>query len=155
MKSSKEQQHQSSFLLLPRELRDRIYDEVLDLSDPVPDIEASMGERRILRESGCGRRIYITQKLPSSSSSSLRRCSRQISEEVSQIIIRRGASDSHGLTSRLDLLLHGSEVGHREKVKLFATWIALPAPMLYIDDVHVNIRICNPERLFWIGCREY
>ncbi|KAL8872447.1 MAG: hypothetical protein Q9174_001917 [Haloplaca sp. 1 TL-2023] len=149
MKSSAEQTYQSSFLHLPRELRDRIYDEVLDLSDPVPDMEASVQGRRALAST---RRISITPKLPSSASSSLRRCNRQISEEVFQMIRRRGASYSHGLTSKLDLLLQGSEPGDRGNVKLFATWIALPAPMLYTNKVHVNVRVSNPEGLFWIGC---
>ncbi|KAL8703370.1 MAG: hypothetical protein Q9201_003455 [Fulgogasparrea decipioides] len=150
-----------SLLQLPRELRDRIYDAVLDLETPVPDSTYSTTKRRTIA-SRKGRTIYLPLELPAISSGNLLRCNRQVFGELSQTISSRNSTRSRGLTCKLDLMIQGRDPGQDEddycllckdedSQAIFPTWVSLPAPISHLKHVHVNFRVRNQATLSWAG----
>ncbi|KAI4109023.1 MAG: hypothetical protein L6R37_000741 [Teloschistes peruensis] len=142
-------QQQSPFLQLPREIRDRIYEKLLDVEFPVPDPIDSKAERHHLASRREGT-IRFVNHLPAISTGGLARCCHQIFDELSRTIERRSAS-ARGITCKLDLMIHGPEERFREE-QIFPSWTALPAPMSSVNNVHVTFRTVKPEKLFWVGC---
>ncbi|KAI4204279.1 MAG: hypothetical protein LQ350_001259 [Teloschistes chrysophthalmus] len=141
-------QQQSLFLQLPREIRDRIYEELLDVEFPIPDPIDSK-EERLRLASRRGGSIRVVNHLPAISTGGLARCCHQIFDELSGTIERRSAS-ARGITGKLDLMIHGPEERHRQE-RIFPSWTALPAPMSSIKIIHVTFRTIKPETLFWVG----
>ncbi|KAL8691408.1 MAG: hypothetical protein Q9218_003361 [Villophora microphyllina] len=133
---------QSRFLQLPRELRDPIYEAVLDLETTTPDLVTPGIERHPLT-SRKGGSILVLDDLPATSSGSLMRCCRQVRIELSESILHKSAS-SQGLTSKLDLTVNGSG-------QILPIWNAIPAPISNIKSVYVNFHVHNREKLDWIG----
>ncbi|KAL9577472.1 MAG: hypothetical protein Q9212_006342 [Teloschistes hypoglaucus] len=141
-------QQRSLFLQLPREIRDRIYEELLDVEFPIPDSIDSKEERHCLA-SRRGGTIRVVNHLPAFSAGGLARCCHQIFDELSGAIKRRSAS-ARGITGKLDLMIHGPDEHHGQE-RIYPSWTALPIPMSSIHNVHVTFRTVKPEELFWVG----
>lgn len=141
-------QQQSGFLQLPREIRDRIYEELLDVEFPIPDPIELEKERHSLT-SRRGGIIHVVNHLLPISTGSLIRCCREIFDELSETIERISAS-ARGITCKLDLMIHGPGADGGPQ-RILPSWAALPAPMSSIKNVHVSFRTIRPEKLRWIG----
>ncbi|KAL9611920.1 MAG: hypothetical protein Q9204_008989, partial [Flavoplaca sp. TL-2023a] len=138
------------FLNLPRELRDRIYELVLDFEDPPPEAPDEDSERRTIHPKTFS--ILAPQHLPLPSSGSLLRCNHQVFHELSEAISRCD------VTYKLDLVLKGSrEDGSHaiwgNRVGFYPTWTKLPASLRHLKYVAVNIKLCNYVRLYKPGIR--
>ncbi|KAL8923755.1 MAG: hypothetical protein Q9172_003001 [Xanthocarpia lactea] len=136
----------TNLLSLPRELRDRIYEWVLHLDVPPPSSPDEDEQRRTVYKRLS--HIRIPKQVPQTSSSSLLRCNRQISNELSQTIARCG------ITYALDIMLKdkGEDV-FDAKVDFYPTWIKLPAPLRHLKYLDVNIRLRDFVVLYSHGFR--
>ena len=139
----------TNLLSLPQELRDRIYEWVLHLDVPPPSSPDEDGERRTIYKRLF--HIRIPKQVPQTSSSSLLRCNRQISNELSQTIARCG------ITYGLDILLKDrGEEQHAifgDKVDFYPTWTKLPAPLRHLKYLDINIRLRDFIVLYSQGFR--
>ncbi|KAI4274887.1 MAG: hypothetical protein LQ337_003591 [Flavoplaca oasis] len=138
------------FLNLPRELRDRIYELVLDFEEPPPEAPDEDSERRTIHPKTFS--ILVPQQLPPPSSGSLLRCNHQVFHELSEAISRCD------VTYKLDLVLKGRrEDGPHaicgDRVGFYPTWTKLPASPRHLKHVAINIRLCNYVVLYKPGIR--
>ncbi|KAI4145449.1 MAG: hypothetical protein L6R39_003801 [Caloplaca ligustica] len=139
------------FLALPREIRDRIYDEFLDLDNLAPADPRSIQHKPVggsYRGHIC---IYppdlydlcIPTRLPEASSAALLGCNRRIRAEISQLLSTRTASPSrNGLTYALDILVeatHPPDGSYTEQ--MYATWVKMPViPVSHAKCIRVDFR---------------
>jgi hypothetical protein len=126
-----------AFLLLPREIRDRIYLDVLQrcmrTPPPTPD---QAGERRSdSRDSYCPSHVaYELVKLPSIVPSlGLLRCCRQTRSELQELIRREDTNERTRPLYQLDCIL--------AKYRALPTWIALPTSLAHVHRLEINIRV--------------
>ncbi|KAI4252875.1 MAG: hypothetical protein L6R42_007797, partial [Xanthoria sp. 1 TBL-2021] len=129
------------FLSLPREVRDRIYELILDFEvepSEAPDEDAERGTVHPKFSN-----ILAPQQLPPTSTANLLRCNRQIFHELSQTISRCD------ITYKLVLMLKGmKEDRSHATVGICPTWTKLPASLRHLKYVDVNIRFCN-QAVLW------
>ncbi|KAL8718566.1 MAG: hypothetical protein Q9225_004313 [Loekoesia sp. 1 TL-2023] len=140
---------QFHLLSLPPEVRDQIYDAILDLDAPPTDPKY-VGYKQI--EKGFTCRLHLPTRAPQASSATLLSCNRQLHNELSQAISRRACSASKtGLTYSLDLLVEGADRRKDEYEHLSPTWTKMPAlPIKYAKSIHVNFKVQNyPGLIFW------
>ncbi|KAL8996056.1 MAG: hypothetical protein Q9169_004332 [Polycauliona sp. 2 TL-2023] len=142
------------FLRLPRELRDRIYELLLDFESPPPGDPDKDPERCAMNpEDGRNLLIMIStlQRPPPNSSGSLLCSNRQVSTELSHTLFR------YDITYNLDLLFDStpellSHPTKHNKVICYPTWTKLPASLKHLKYLDVNIRLCSWTMLWTPWC---
>lgn len=137
------------FLSLPREIRDRIYESVLDFEETTPGKPDEDPERQ--NYGLCSHPCFFPQRILSTSSGSLLRCNRQIFAELSQTISRCD------ITYKLEVLLKG-DWGKDERYDLnplrtlsgglYPTWTKLPASLEHLKYLDINITFHNSAILY-------
>lgn len=121
----------SPFLHLPREIRDRIYHEVLDLHVTAAEYPEE-GDRRGKEENewGC---VYHEYRKPQVSSLGLLGCNHQISGEMREAIKRKDESVEAGIAWELDLMIW------EECIK--PTWLAVPVLAKQVKLLQLCVRV--------------
>ncbi|KAL8655722.1 MAG: hypothetical protein Q9210_000703 [Variospora velana] len=124
------------FSPLPRELRDRIYDVVLDDKIPVPE-----NPSRSTVFSGSGIRFLKTILV--SLSTNLSRTFGQIRTELFEDIAQRSLpSSKHGLVYLLDVQASGPDRAANAFMRVTLDWLAIPTlPLLHARRVQVGVRV--------------
>lgn len=128
------------FLSLPREIRDRPYDEILNLNIPPSYPDSTQGE--------CYHSIIISKSIPQASPTALLECNRRIRAQFSQHISSRSSSSSRkGLTYTLDLLVQAQNPEPSYRESMYPTWSRLPAiPIIIAESIHVSLRAVSLAR---------
>ncbi|KAJ9647882.1 hypothetical protein H2201_001248 [Coniosporium apollinis] len=142
----------SSFLGLPRELRDQIYELVLDSPNAAPSspkcyqgnsAELLKHETPYIESSYCN---YLPRALPLTASRSLLRLNHQVRNETLAMLSYLSAT--RGSRYVLDIMI-------ADEVRLYPTWLLIPStPAVnpHIDKVSVTFRIfgdCGEQRSGW------
>jgi len=125
----------SAFLLLPREIRDQIYDELLGLEVSRPEFLQGQDGRREERHR-CGP-IYHENQPPQISSLGALSCSHQVSEETQDAIKRKYERNEAGTKWKLDLMISDK--------CLKPTWLALPVPPKFVKSLDLEVRVFEPK----------
>lgn len=136
------------FLNLPRELRDRVYFQVL--LSPITPASTSpdeAGPRQEFRISLWNPESAISydSTFPRSSTSALLCASHQIHDETHAAIVSYNKVHPEGLTYHLDCMIRGDAFGPGGG--LWPTWVSLPAPVRYVRYVKVDIRCFGDLKL--------
>lgn len=132
---------QSTFLLLPREIRDRIYEQLLDLEVPAPrSFQANSDRREEYFKRSCIKHARQPLQIPSLG---LLSCSHQVSDEMHQAIKHRNDRDEYGIEYKLDLSIWATFVE--------PTWLSLPVPAKYVKSLNLNIRVFEGNSSGWEG----
>ena len=126
---------------LPREVRDSIYESVLDFGTDPPASPAEEDDRRE-EDQGWGT-MYYQRDLPSTSLGGLLGCSQQTRREVLDLIARVNASGESGIRYKLDLMIWENS--------LQPTWLKTPTPPKYVKEIVVDIRMFSHRGPQWIG----
>ncbi len=132
------------FLDLPRELRDRVYADVLTSERRPPASPEDCGQRRRDIDAWATSR-YSTPHRPeiyrdiwyevqpiSTACSGLLSCTRHISQEMVEAIERQSKAGRGGLQYKLDCMVQGD--------RLWPTWTALPVPLKYVKCLEFDVR---------------
>lgn len=121
----------SPFLAMPRELRDRVYDDLLN-QPPRPSPAPMVGlDQRIAENQGEGTNYY-ERVLPPIPCIALLRCNRQVAQEMQDAIHCKNASSEEGIQYKLDLV--------NWKYSMQLTWLSLPTPVRYVKSVWIEYR---------------
>ncbi|KAL8840011.1 MAG: hypothetical protein Q9170_001495 [Blastenia crenularia] len=137
-------------LSLPREIRDRIYDVVLDLETPVPNLDSVNYQIPAHFHYS----IRIPDRIPRSSCAALLCCNHQLESEVSQAVSRRACTSSkNGLIYTLDLLVQGRSRNTGQWDRITPTWTKIPSlPITHAKCLHVNFQADkNHKRISFLG----
>lgn len=119
---------------LPREVRDQIYEEILDISIDPPSSPAEEEDDRREEDQGWGC-MYYQRNLPSTNLEGLLGCSQRTRREVLDLI------GEYGVRYKLDLMIWENS--------LQPTWLELPAPPKYVREVVVDIRMFDHHGPQW------
>ena len=119
----------SSFLRLPRELRDLIYIHLLGENRPPPEDPEHAGERDKNWHTPCT--IYFEARSPKPALLQLKVCSRTVYHEINDILAQHITSDSG--PAHLDIMVKGSSI--------WPTWISLPLTHHLDPTIHINLRL--------------
>lgn len=123
-----------TFLSLPRELRDHIYNAVLGTSIPPPASPASAVDRwENGNPWGADHGIVYERRPASIFCLGLLCCNRQISGEMKSAIARKCDGSEGGVTYKLDIMV--------QHMQLWPTWTSIPASPQHMRHVEVEIRI--------------
>jgi len=140
-----DKQHASSFMSLPRELRDMVYVQFLEAHSPAPPSPSFAGRRIFRLDRVHEDAALIPQKdiaypisIPQSSVHALLQVSRAIRSEVLELADKRN-QHSQPLPAELDIMATG--------YVLYPLWIRLPVLTSNKSalSVTVNVRIFSPE----------
>lgn len=124
----------SAFLSLPREIRDHIYNDVLESSIPPPASPASAVDRwENDNPWGADHGIVYERRPASIFCLGLLCCKRQIAAEMRAAIARKSKEPEGGITYKLDIMV--------QHMQLWPTWISVPASPQHMRHVEVEIRI--------------
>ena len=134
----------SPFLLLPREIRDRIYDDVLNEMFRRPESPIEENDDRIEEDQGWGSNFF-EHTLPTISCLGLLGCSRQVADELREAISRINIGTETGIQYQLDLMIWDASMQ--------PTWLSLPAPRHFLKSVRVDFRIFRHGEFEWTGNR--
>ncbi|KAL8900384.1 MAG: hypothetical protein Q9207_005723 [Kuettlingeria erythrocarpa] len=117
-------------LLLPREIRDQIYETLLDLDVP-PKPSSTSSTLKQLTPS-----LFVPERIPRPPSAALLNCNRQLRSEVSQHLSRRS------LTYSLDLLLLTfANVDPNARRRVIPEWTTIPAlPLVRAKCIHITLQ---------------
>lgn len=123
-----------AFLSLPRELRDHIYNAVLETATPPPASPASAVDRwENDNPWGADHGIVYERRLASIFCLGLLCCNRQISGEMKSAIARKTNDPEGGVTYKLDIMV--------QHMQLWPSWTSIPASPQHVRHVEVDIRI--------------
>ncbi|KAL8830020.1 MAG: hypothetical protein Q9170_005921 [Blastenia crenularia] len=138
--------HQPHLLSLPPEIRNLIYDAVLDLGTPAP---VAPGRFIYLDEYiYVGYSVFIPNQVPDASSAAFFCCNHQIRSELSQQILQKV------LRYSLSILLQGTDDATHEPEQVIPTWTKIPAPFFTNHPksvLHVCLQARNARSLSWIN----
>lgn len=129
-RSSGEEYNQALFLALPRELRDLIYDWLVNEHREPPKNPDYAGERSPCSSTTPGAIIYES-KSPKPALLQLKLCSRQMHAEVHDALNRNMKDDSG--PARLDIMVKGSAI--------WPTWTTLPVTPRLDPTIRIDLRI--------------
>lgn len=130
------------FLKLPQELRDIIYDLVIDDQWSVaegPNI--FVWDSRRAEHSSPDSWIWYQYRLPTIKTAGLLNTSRQVRQETIKSIISRNESTDRGICYKLCLTGLGNS--------LVPTWFTIPAPLDYIQSVEIDMEMLILEGSEW------
>ena len=135
------------FLRLPREIRDQVYEDILDSSAlPPPSIRKIVDKNPVIRHEGTPGLIYNyhgRNKTPPISCAGLLGSNHQISEEMGEVLMRRNKKTEEGVQYKLFLMAcHNS---------LLPSWLSLPAPLKYLRTLQVDLQLSNNRNFQWVG----
>lgn len=143
------------FLQLPREIRDHIYEAILDSAgqgQQPPKIRTIVAKSPLIREKGTPQGIIYhyhgRNSTPSISCAGLLGSNHQISDEMVEIIMRRNkTTEEGGVQYKLHLVAC--------RKFLLPTWLSLPAPLKYLRKLHVDLQLSTHEEFEWEGSIGY
>lgn len=122
--------HQSRFLSLPRELRDLIYEWLVDERRRRPENPDDAGERSPVSPTTPGSIVYES-KSPKPAMLQLKLCNKQIYHEIHDTL--KGHVNGDTGPTRLDIMVKGSAI--------WPTWIKLPATPYLDPTIQIDLRI--------------
>ncbi|KAL8748953.1 MAG: hypothetical protein Q9184_007009 [Pyrenodesmia sp. 2 TL-2023] len=119
-------------LSLPLEIREQIYDHVLDLN-------VSCFDTQTIQEHYA---LFIPRRIPRASAAAVLRCNRQIYMELSQRLASRVAPTSrNGLTYELKVVLEGTKPNPYHGIRIYPTWTKIPMlPISYAKCLYVYLQ---------------
>lgn len=120
----------SLFLELPRELRDLVYEFLVDERRKPPESPDNAGERAPCSSTTPGSIVYESRS-PKPAILQLKLCNRQIYTEVREILKTNVKSDTGPTT--LDIMVKGSAI--------WPTWTVLPVTPRLDPTIQINLRI--------------
>lgn len=138
-----------AFLQLPREIRDQIYEDVLDsaVQQPPPEVCEIINKNPILRQEDRPHGVvydYNGKKTtPTMPCVGLLRSNHQISDEMSEAIRHRNKSTEKGVQYRLYLIACYKS--------LLPNWLFLPAPLKFVKSLHVDLQLATEDEFQWVG----
>ncbi len=145
MQSTETSNDHFRFLDLPRELRDRVYFHLLENEDVPPRSPEAAGDRYEGIDKSPENRgnllyyerdlqMYYDRKPLSFACTDILYCSRQISTEMREYLMRRNQTDgTAGINYKIDCMVYDS--------KVWPTWTLLSAPPMYMQNLDVDIRV--------------
>lgn len=125
----------SALLELPRELRDLIFQQLLDIKEHLPENPDHAGSRDPNWQTPCT--IYFEAHSPRPALLQLKLCNRQIHDEVCQILEKH--ADHETDPAHLDVMIKGSSI--------WPTWISLPPTRHFSSTVHITLRLFEAKGL--------
>lgn len=143
------------FLQLPREIRDHIYEAILDSAgqgQQPPKMRTIVAKNPVICEKGYPQGIIYhyhgKNSTPSISCAGLLGSNHQISDEMVEIIMRRNKTTKEGgVQYKLHLVAC--------RKSLLPTWLSLPAPLKYLRRLHVDLQLSTQEEFEWVGSIGY
>ncbi|KAL8865220.1 MAG: hypothetical protein Q9198_009423, partial [Flavoplaca austrocitrina] len=126
---------------LPREIRDAIYDLVLNSPGTPPSCPQQAGVRyeEVIDTKQCGRELasilYPSPNSDHGSGSALSQVNRQLRQESRYFITNPYLTSS--VTYKLDAMLQGS--------RLWLSWTSIPHSMSKIDNLKIDLRILDTQ----------
>lgn len=148
------------FLQLPREIRDQVYEDTLDMpaqrppsirkilnNNPIIGLEANppIHPRTSTERSSQGLMYsyHGRNNTPPISCAGLLGSNHQISDEVCEILMRRNRTTEGGVQYKLYLM-----ACHKS---LLPAWLSLPAPLKYLRTLHVDMQLSTRRSFQWVG----
>lgn len=136
------------FLRLPREIRDQIYEETLDLAGQRPPKIGRIlaKDPPICKEGtlqGIAYRYYFRESNSSIYCAGLLGSNHQISDEMVEVIMRRNNTTKEGVQYKLHLVACYN--------LLLPIWLSLPAPVKYLRTLHVDLKLATNIKIKWVG----
>ncbi len=123
-------EERSHFLIIPREIRDQIYENFLDLKAP-PNPSFTSSTLKQLSPY-----LFVPERIPRPPSAALLNCNRQLRSEVSQLLSRRSLTYSLNL-----LLLSFSNVEPDAKRRVIPEWTTIPAlPIVRAKCIQITLQ---------------
>lgn len=140
------------FLQLPREIRDHIYEAILDSAGQrPPNIPTIVAKNPIICQKGTPEGIVYhyhgRNSTPSISCAGLLGSNHQISDEMVEIIMRRNKTTKEGVQYKLHLVAC--------RKSLLPIWLSLPTPLKYLRRLHVDLQLSTHEKFEWVGSAGY
>ncbi|KAL8856849.1 MAG: hypothetical protein Q9178_006566 [Gyalolechia marmorata] len=135
---------QSPLFTLPREIRDDIYNLLLNWPNDPPDSPAAAGlrYREVVGTFGDRSVFYPPPTLYCEPASALSQCSSQIRQELYELVTNGNLTKS--MTYELDVMLKGCMT--------WPTWTNLPYPVRKMEHLQANLRLFDIKdgaSLFW------
>ncbi|MCJ1259611.1 hypothetical protein MMC24_007450 [Lignoscripta atroalba] len=135
----------ATFLTLPRELRDRVYKNVLEaeIQRPASPNESTSARLEFRVHPLIGGAILYERKPVDIACLGLLYCNRQISSETQEAIALKNKAHAEGVTYKLDCMVRYQH--------LTPTWLSLPAPPRYLQNIKVDVRMFSYSNSQFFG----
>lgn len=127
------------FLSLPGEIRDLIYNAVLE-SETSPPLLEFHREKLNQIPLGLGTNSSRGWKPPPISCAGLLSCNRQVAREVRALIERKRADPKARIKYKLDCIV-------ADEAELYPSWTSISAPAKYLQEVEVDLRLVGTGRI--------
>lgn len=136
------------FLRLPRELRDQIYGDTLDLAaQSPPSIRKIVEKNSILGVEGGSQGVVYNyhgrRRAPPISCAGLLGTNHQISDEMCEYILRRNNKAEDGVQYHLYLIACYKS--------LLPIWLSLPTPLTFVRTLRVDMQLSSHRSFQWGG----
>ena len=131
-KSGETHHSRSAFLALPRELRDTVYQCLLDERKEPPEDPDHASDRSPSSQSAPGA-IYFEVRSPKPTLLQLKLCCWQVSAEVKELLAQHDDASATSGPGHLDVMIRGSSI--------WPTWIVLPLTERLAPVIDINLRL--------------